>query len=60
MFFREDMGAKPFEAPVIVVSDIPKGLAGLLRDFVEAIAFEEMEFQGLPLLYREFLPKPVQ
>ena len=60
VIFREDMRAKPFEAPVIVISDIPIGLASLLGDLVEAITFEEMEFQGLPLLCREFLPERSQ
>lgn len=55
-----DIGAKPFQTPVILVSDVSKSLAGLFRDFVEGITFKEMKFQGLPLLWRKLPPESVQ
>lgn len=56
----ENVGPKPLQAAVIVVPDIPIGLAGLFRDFVEAVALKEMQFQSLPLLWGEFFPKSVE
>ena len=43
-----------------MVSDIPKRLIRLFRDFPETIALKEMQFQSLSLFFGEFLAQPIQ
>ena len=54
------MGPKAFDAAVVVIPDIPERLAGLRGNFVEAISFEEVEFQRLNLFRRKLVPKLLQ
>ena len=49
------MGAKSFEGAVVVVSDVAECLASFLSDLVEAISFEEMQFQRLQLVVESSL-----
>jgi hypothetical protein len=56
----ENIGAQPFNTPVIMISDVSQCLASLSGDFAKTIPFKEVEFEGLPLFRGHFSSQPVQ
>ena len=59
-FSSENVGTKAFQTSVQVVPDIPVGLVGLSRDFVQTVTLKEVKLQGLSLLGGEFFPRSLQ
>jgi len=56
----EDIGAQPFNTPVIMISDVSQCLTSLSGDFAKTIPFKEVEFEGLPLFHGHFPSQPIQ
>src|SRR4029453_12454205 len=52
------MFADLLQAPVVMVSDVPVGLAQLLGDLFERMPFEEMQSERLPLVFGQGFQNP--